>query len=154
RGETLVLVWRREQPDSLIVRVETPPPPVIDDRPTPEELDSIGRGSIGTVAHVARNSANERSMTMVTPFAWTEGSALRRFSMNGQLQQARTSEASNLALDALSAQWIRGKTTLTILDFTTSLDGGPLARITPSTRMSVFSLRGADVTVTGNGKNS
>jgi hypothetical protein len=154
RGETLVLVWRHEQPDSLIVRVDAPPPPVLDDRPTPEELDSMGRGSIGTVAHLARNSANERSMTMVTPFAWTEGSALRRFTMSGQLQQARTSQASDLGLDTLSAQWLRGKTTLTILDFTTSLDGGPVARITPSTRMSVFSLRGADVTVAGSGKNS
>jgi hypothetical protein len=154
RGETLVLVWRHEQPDSFVVRVESPPSPPLDDRPTLEELDSMGHGSIGTVAHVSGSAANERSLTLVTPFAWTQGSALRRFSMNGQLQQARANGASTHALDALSAQWIRGKTTLTLLDFTTSLDGGPLARITPTSRMSVFSLRGADVTVAGNGKNS
>jgi SdrD B-like protein len=154
RGETLVLVWRNQQPESLVVRVESPPPPPVDDRPTREELDGMGHGSIGTVVHVARDSANERSATMVTPFAWTEGSVTRRFTMNGQVQQARSKDSSNLALDALSAQWVRGRSTLTILDFTTSLDGGPLARITPSSRMSVFSLRGADVAVAGSGKNS
>ncbi|HEX7794469.1 MAG TPA: SdrD B-like domain-containing protein [Vicinamibacterales bacterium] len=154
RGETLVLVWRNEEPQSLLVHVESPSPPPQEAGPTPEELDSIGHGSIGTVVHVARNSANGPSVTMVTPFAWTEGSTLRRFTMNGQLQQARTGGSSNRAVDALSAEWVRGKTTLTILDFTTSLDGGPLARITPSTRMNVFSLRGADVIVRGSGKNS
>ena len=154
RGETVVLVWRSEDPETLVVRVESPPAAPIDARPTMEELDGMGHGSIGTVVHMATDSANQRSTTMVTPFAWTEGTPTHRFTMNGQVQDARAADSSNIALDALSAQWVRGKNTITLLDFTTNLDGGATARITPFSRAGAFSLRGADVAIAGDGKTS
>ena len=154
RGETVVLVWRNEDPETLVVRVESPPAAPIDARPTMEELDGMGHGSIGTVVHMATDSANQRSTTMVTPFAWTEGTPTHRFTMNGQVQDTRAADSSNIALDALSAQWVRGKSTITLLDFTTNLDGGASARITPFSRAGAFSLRGADVAIAGDGKNS
>jgi SdrD B-like domain len=147
RGETVVLVWRNASPESLIVRVEPLPPPPVEERPSLQELDGMGHGQIGTLVHVATASSSGRSLSMVTPFAWTEGAPTHRFAMNGQLQHSRAAGHSDLAVDALSAQWTRGSAAFTILDFTTSLDGGALARITPSSRIGVFSLRGADLTV-------
>ena len=149
RGETVVLVWRNANPESFIVRVEPLPATPLDERPTMQELDGMGHGHIGTLVHVATASTNARSLSMVTPFAWTEGAPARRFAMNGQLQHTHAAGQSDIALDALSAQWIRGRRTITLLDFTTSLDGGLLARITPANRIGVFSLRGADIAVTG-----
>jgi len=89
----------------------------------------------------------------LTPFAWTEGSTTRRFTMNGQVQATRSDDASDLNLDTVSAQWTRGTRTFTVLDFVANLEGGAAARIAPSSHVGTFALRGADLAVTS-GKSS
>jgi hypothetical protein len=154
RGETVVVVWRNEDtPESLLVRVAAPPPPKSEKTATVEELDAMGHGTVASMAHVGTTSRGARSVSMLTPFVWTEGTAGRRFTMNGQMQGTRAADASTFSLDTLSAQWIRGATTVQALDFVVNLDGGAPARMTPSSPAGAVALRGVDAVVS-RGKNS
>jgi hypothetical protein len=154
RGETIVVVWRNDTPESLLVRVVAPAPPKRDVQPTREELDAIGHGTVGTLAHIGTTSrSGKHTISMLTPFAWTEGTAQRRFTMNGQVQGNRAVDASTFNLDTLSAQWVRGTTTVQVLDVVVNLDGGAPARITPTAPVGGFAVRGADAIVS-RGKNT
>ena len=154
RGETILIAWRGDERETWLVRVAGPAPAAPQTRATPAELDAAGHGTIGSLAHVGTSSrGTARSVSLLTPFAWTEGSANRRFSMNGQMQGARADDAGMVTLDTLSAQWLRGDTTVQILDVVVNLDGGPAAQIAPAGSPASFALRGADVLVVA-GKNS
>ena len=75
RGETVVVAWRNDQPESLLVRVASPPPPPVEALPTLEELDAMGHGTVGALAHMSTTSSSSRHLSMLTPFAWTQGSS-------------------------------------------------------------------------------
>jgi hypothetical protein len=153
RGETIVVVWKNDAPESLIVRVGAPPPAPTEKHLTTEELDAMGHGTIGALAHMGTTSRGARSLSVLTPFAWAEGTASGRFTMNGQVQATRSGDTSDLNLDTVSAQWTTGARTITLLDFAATLDGGAAARITPSSHVGSFALRGADLAMT-DGKNA
>lgn len=145
RGETIVVAWINDRPESLLVHVVAAPAPTVERALTTEELDAIGHGTVGALAHVGTTTRGGRSVSFLTPFSWTEGTSNRRFAMNGQLQGTHSEETSDVNLDTVSAQWTRGTATLTLLDFVTDLDGGPAARITPSGRVGGFTLRGGNL---------
>jgi SdrD B-like domain len=153
RGETIVVAWHGDAPESLRVRVNAPEPRRAESRPTSAELDAMGHGTLGSLVHVSTSSSGSaRSVSLLTPFAWTEGTPDRRFTVNGQIQGAQAIDASTFNLDTLSAQWIRGQSTFQLLDFIVDLDGGPAAHVAPVSPMG-FALRGGSAVVS-HGKNS
>jgi hypothetical protein len=147
RGETVVLVWAGSDPVSLLVHVDAPLLELVQTGLTPRELDAIGHGTVGTLAHVGSSAAGDRSYSFLTPFSWTQGTPDRRFSINGQVQNALSSAAAVSNTDTVSAEWTTPTVRVYAADLAVALDGGAEARIAPSSPGTAIALRGAEVVV-------
>ncbi len=144
RGDTVVVAWIDNTPSSLIVHVDVPPAPTAPHEPTSQELDAIGRGTVGTLAHIGSSSAGERRYSFLTPFNFVQGTAARKFAVTGQVQSALSSGAAASNVDTVSAQWTTPGVTVDVADFALSLDSGD-GRITPPRADAIVALRGGEI---------
>lgn len=149
RGETIVLVWvdgqADDRPTTVLVRVSAPTPEPVEKQLTPEERDAIGHGFVGTTGTVGSASSGARSVSLLTPFSWSQGTDRGRLTTIGQTQRRGD---SGVALDTLTARWSRDQFSAAFFDFNVDLDGGVANNIVQSTPINSFALRGADVALT------
>ena len=146
RGDTVVIGWAAGDAISFLVHVDAPAPPPVSPGLTQQELDAVGHGSVGTLAHVGSSSAGDRSYSFLTPFSWTQGTSERRFTLNGQVQSAVSSGAGVSNLDTVAAEWRTPQATVDIADFALALDGGD-GRVAPARPDAMVGLRGGQVII-------
>ncbi len=153
RGDTILVVWVGDQQTTFVVHVSAPAPSPVERQITARELEAIGYGTVGSMFQLGTTSSGYRSLSVVTPFSWTDGGGDRRFSMYGQAQGVQSTVSSNFTLDTVTARWTRGANTLQLFDVIPNLDGGAESHIDHVAPTGTISLRGFDALL-GRGKTT
>jgi hypothetical protein len=145
RGETVALVWVREQRIGIRVRVVERPVVPIAPRLSKSALESLGQGVVGSSTQVAIAPNGEKTLFLLHHFDWQQRIGDSRLSIRGQAQDSTVPGMPLFNANSASIAYESPRTALTLMDFPLEVNGGMKAKVSPYSTYNAYMIRGADV---------
>jgi hypothetical protein len=145
RGETVALVWIKQQRFSVLIHVIARPATVPPPRLSHAELEALGRGVFGSSVQTFSGSGAETTYFLLHRFDWQQENNGRRLTIRGQAQDSTVPGTPLFNANTASIQYSTPNASFSLIDFPLAMAGGLQGRITPYSAYNTYMIRGADV---------